>query len=102
MDDQPREGVSSRPQWSPIDRELIVGTFAQAGVDDVDDAVACAKAHAKAWGRTDWTERVAIVLRAADIMEARRAELAAVSVLETAKNRMEAMGEVDELIGSCG
>ncbi len=97
--DQPREGVSSRPQWSPIDSEIVVGTFAQAGVDDVDDAVTVAKAHAKAWGRTDWTERVAIVLRAADIMEARRAELAAVSVLETAKNRLEAMGEVDELIG---
>ena len=99
VDGDARGGASSRPEWSPIDRDLVIGDFAQAMADDVDDAVAAAKAFATAWGRTDWRERVGIVRRAADIMEARRGELAAVSVLETAKSRLEAFGEVDELIG---
>ena len=50
-------------------------------------------------GKLGLARAVAIVRRAADIMEARRGELAAISVLETAKSRMEAFGEVDELIG---
>jgi 1-pyrroline-5-carboxylate dehydrogenase len=96
---KPREGASSRQEWSPIDSDLVIGSFAQATEGDVDEAVATAKEFAPAWGMTDWRDRVGMVRRAADIMEARRAELAAVSVLETAKNRVEAFGEVDELIG---
>ncbi|MEX0985807.1 MAG: aldehyde dehydrogenase family protein [Actinomycetota bacterium] len=95
----PRDGARSRQQWSPIDRDLVIGDFAQATGTDVDDAVEASAAYAATWGSSDWRERVAIVRRAADIMEARRGELAAMSVLETAKNRMEAFGEVDETVG---
>lgn len=99
IDGIPRDGASVRQEWSPIDRDLVIGDFAQATSADVDDAVAAAKRSARDWASTDWQERVGIVRRASDIMEARRGELAAVSVLETAKNRLEAFGEVDETIG---
>jgi 1-pyrroline-5-carboxylate dehydrogenase len=96
---KPREGEGFRPEWSPIDRDLVIGEFGQATAADVDDAVAIAAAYAPAWGATDWRERVGITREAIDLMEERKAEIVAVSVLETAKNRLEAFGEVEELIG---
>jgi 1-pyrroline-5-carboxylate dehydrogenase len=96
---KPRHGEGFRPAWSPIDRDLILGSYAQASSADVDDAVAIAGEFAPGWGLGDWRERVGIVRRAIDIMDERVAELAAVSTLETAKNRGEAFGEVEELIG---
>ena len=65
----------------------------------MDDAVAIATAFAPAWAATDWRDRVGITRAAIDLMEERKAEIVAVSVLETAKNRLEAFGEVEELIG---
>lgn len=96
---KPRDGEGFRPEWSPIDRDVIIGHFGQASAGDVDEAVAIATAFAPEWGLTSWQERVAIVRKAIEIMERRKAEIIAVSVLETAKNRVEAFGEVEELIG---
>jgi 1-pyrroline-5-carboxylate dehydrogenase len=96
---KPRDGEGFRTAWSPIDRDLIVGSYGQASAADVDDAVAAAREFAPGWGLGDWRERVAMMRRAIDIMDARVAELAAVSTLETGKNRGEAFGEVEELIG---
>ena len=99
IEGKPRDGAGTRQEWSPIDRDIVIGDFAQATAGDVDEAVDVSTAFAPTWGATWWQERVDIVRRAADLMDARRGELAAISVLETAKNRMEAFGEVDELIG---
>ncbi len=96
---KPRDGEGFRPGWSPIDRDLIIGEFGQLSAADVDDAVSIAAAFAPTWGATDWRERVRITRAAIDLMEQRKAEIIAVSVLETAKNRLEAFGEVEELIG---
>jgi 1-pyrroline-5-carboxylate dehydrogenase len=96
---KPRDGERTRPEWSPIDSELVIGSFAQASAADVDEAVEIASGFATLWGLTDPLERVAIVRRAIEIMEQRKTEIIAVSVLETAKNRIEAFGEVEELIG---
>jgi 1-pyrroline-5-carboxylate dehydrogenase len=96
---KPRDGERFRPEWSPIDRDLVLGTFGQATAADVDDAVESSAAFAPGWGLTDWRDRVAMVRRAIGLMEERRAEFAAISTLETAKSRGEAFGEVDELIG---
>jgi 1-pyrroline-5-carboxylate dehydrogenase len=99
IEGKPRDGAGTRQEWSPIDRDIVIGDYAQATAADVDEAVDVSTTFAPTWGATGWQERVDIVRRAADLMEARRGELAAISVLETAKNRMEAFGEVDELIG---
>jgi len=93
---QERSGVGVHVARSPIDREVIVGKIAQAGPADVDDAVQAAAAFAPAWAATPWTERVAVLRRAADLIDERRFLLAATLSFEVGKNRLEALGDVQE------
>ncbi len=43
-----------------------------------------------------WQERVAIIRKAADIMSDQRNELSALMAIEVGKNRLEALGDVEE------
>jgi 1-pyrroline-5-carboxylate dehydrogenase len=81
---------------SPIDDEILIGRFAQAGPEDVDTAVAAAKASARAWEQTPWPDRVEVLARAADLISERVYELSAVVAYEVGKNQLEALGEVEE------
>lgn len=81
---------------SPIDRDVVVGTFATASADDVADAVAAARRGAAPWAATPWQQRVAILRRAADLISERRSELSALMAIEVGKNRLEALGDVEE------
>jgi 1-pyrroline-5-carboxylate dehydrogenase len=91
-----RPGDGSYELRSPIDRDIVLGTFAQATVDDVNDAVAAAKAASLEWDRMGWQKRVELIRRAADLITERRNELAALMALEVGKNRLEALGDVEE------
>ena len=81
---------------SPIDKDLMIGSFSQATTQDVDDAVAAAKAFQLEWDRTGWQERVRILRNVADIMEERVFDLAALMAYEVGKSRLEALGDVQE------
>jgi 1-pyrroline-5-carboxylate dehydrogenase len=81
---------------SPIDKDLTIGRFSQATPEDVDDAVAAAKAFSDAWDRLGWQERVRILRNVADVMEDRLFDLAALMAYEVGKNRLEALGDVQE------
>lgn len=81
---------------SPIDHDLVIGRFSQASAEDVNDAVAAAKAFETEWDRLGWQERVRLLRRAADIMEERLFDLAALMSFEVGKNRLEALGDVQE------
>ena len=81
---------------SPIDKDLIIGRFSQATPEDVEDAVAAAKGFQLEWDRMGWQERVRILRNVADIMEDRLYELAAMMAFEVGKNRLEALGDVQE------
>ena len=83
---------------SPIDSELVVGVYSQASDGDVDDAVAAARAFQPEWEATPWQDRVAIIRRAADIMEEETPTLAGFLSLEIGKNRLEALGDVSEAV----
>jgi 1-pyrroline-5-carboxylate dehydrogenase len=83
---------------SPIDREVVVGRYAQANTQDVDDAVAAARAFAPDWETWGWEKRRDLMLRAADLMEKEIFDLAALMSLEVGKNRLEALGDVAETI----
>ena len=48
------------------------------------------------WAATPWKERVAILERAADQISEHRSELAALMAMEVGKNRLEALGDVEE------
>jgi 1-pyrroline-5-carboxylate dehydrogenase len=96
IDGQPRSGDGVREVHSPIDRDIVIGRFAQATTGDVYDAVATARSFAPIWAGTPWQERVAILRRAADLISERRNVLSAAMAFEVGKSRLEALGDVEE------
>jgi 1-pyrroline-5-carboxylate dehydrogenase len=95
VDGEPRDGSGYKAAHSPIDGSLI-GEFAMGTREDVRDAVAAAKEAFHAWANRPWQERVAIIRKAADLMSEQRNELSALMAMEVGKNRLEALGDVEE------
>jgi 1-pyrroline-5-carboxylate dehydrogenase len=81
---------------SPIDQQWLLGRFAAGGAAHAKDAIAAARASYRAWAATPWHERVRLLRRAAQLIEERVYEIGAAVSLEVGKNRMEALGEVQE------
>jgi len=81
---------------SPIDRDWLLGRFSRAGRAEVDQAVAAAKAAFPGWSALPPAERNRLLRRVAKIIEERVYELAAAVALEVGKNRLEALGDVQE------
>ena len=96
VDGEERMGSGFHTETSPIDHEIVVARFAQATADDVTDAVAAARAFAPRWAAMPWQERVALLMKAADLISERRNVLAALMAFEVGKNRLEALGDVEE------
>jgi 1-pyrroline-5-carboxylate dehydrogenase len=91
-----RQGDGSYELRSPIDQDIMLGTFAQATIQDVNDAVAAAKGFSLEWDRMGWRKRVELIRNAADLITERRNELSALMAFEVGKNRLEALGDVEE------
>ncbi|MEJ7748058.1 MAG: aldehyde dehydrogenase family protein [Candidatus Limnocylindrales bacterium] len=91
-----RDGASTFDVRSPIDRDIVLGTFAAGTERDVDDAVAAARAAQPAWAAMAWRDRLAILRRAAEFISDRLMDDAAIMAIEVGKNRIEALGEVEE------
>ena len=91
-----REAKDTFEVRSPIDREWLVGRFARGTREDALEAVKVARAAFPAWAAMPWRERVALLRRAAALIEARVYEIGAAVALEVGKNRMESLGEVQE------
>ncbi|MBL8551347.1 MAG: aldehyde dehydrogenase family protein [Hyphomonadaceae bacterium] len=98
IDGADRPAERSTPALSPIDTDMMLGEFARASERDVDLAMAAAHAAWPQWRRTPGPERVRLLRRIADVMEARVYEIAAAVALEVGKNRMEALGETQETV----
>ena len=81
---------------SPINTEWLLGTFQKGGVAEGQEALTAAKAAAPKWAATKWPDRVKILRRSAAQIEKRLYEIGAVVALEIGKNRMEALGDVQE------
>ena len=81
---------------SPIDTGLLLGRFARATVEDVDLAVAAARAAQRDWAHRPWQERLTMLRRAAALIRERKYDLAALMSLEVGKSRLEAMGDAEE------
>ncbi len=91
-----RRGEGEFEDRSPIDESRVLAWFAKGTRQDARDAIAAARAAAPGWARTPWRERVAILRRAADLISARQMEYAALMCHEVGKNRLEALGDVEE------
>ena len=81
---------------TPIDTDILVGTFAKGDAADVERAVEAARRAQPAWRRTPWQDRLAILRRAADLISERQMVISADMAWEVGKNRLEALGEVEE------
>jgi 1-pyrroline-5-carboxylate dehydrogenase len=81
---------------NPANTDMVLGIFQKGGVDDAREAVKAAQKAFPVWSRMKWQDRVALVRKAAEIMDQRIFEMGAVIALEVGKNRMEALGDVAE------
>ncbi len=90
-----RTGEGTFEDRSPIDGSLV-GRFAKGTRQDVRDAIAAAHAAFPTWSGRPWQERVALLRRAAELISERQMELSALTSIEVGKNRLEALGDVEE------
>lgn len=86
---------------NPCNPTEIVGKIGMISVEQAESAVQAAKAAFPAWKKTPATKRAAILRKAANLMEERRAELCAWMVLEGGKTLHQADPEVSEAIDFC-
>ena len=91
-----RGGVDTFEHRSPIDTDLVVSRFPVGTRQDVADAVAAARRAFPAWRDLGWQRRLEIIRRAADLISERQFEYAALMSFEVGKNRLEALGDVEE------
>ncbi|GIW07318.1 MAG: L-glutamate gamma-semialdehyde dehydrogenase [Dehalococcoidia bacterium] len=91
-------GRASEQIRSPADPSRVVGEVAQATPEDVAAAVGVAAAAFPSWRDRPVAERAALLRRTADLMEARRFDLAALMVAESGKPWAEADGDVAEAL----
>lgn len=81
---------------SPIDRRWLLAKVEQGTAEEAANAVDLADLAFPSWRARGWRERVEILRRAAEEIAAHKYEWAAWMALEVGKNRLEAMGEVEE------
>ena len=81
---------------SPINTTWLLGSFAKGAAQDAAAALAAARAAFPAWSRTRWQERVRLLRKVVSLIEKRVYEISAALALEVGKNRMEALGDVQE------
>jgi 1-pyrroline-5-carboxylate dehydrogenase len=93
---QDRYTPSKFEDRSPIHTDWMLGTFQKGDFQDADDALAAAREAWPKWAGLKWQDRVRLLRRAAGLIEKRVYDLGAVVALEVGKNRMEALGEVQE------
>lgn len=86
---------------NPARSSEVVGRIGLISIEQAEQAIQAAKAAFPAWKKTPAKDRANILRKAADLMEQRRAELAAWMVLETGKPLNQADPEVSEAIDFC-
>ena len=96
VDGEPRTTTDTFDEYSPIDHDLLIGSYSQATPHDVNDAVAAARAAQPGWAKTPWQDRVALMRKAADLLDERLMRVSAILGFEVGKSRLEALGDVAE------
>jgi aldehyde dehydrogenase (NAD+) len=86
------------PNISPANHDDIIGEFPDSNQEDVNDAVAAAKAAFKLWKNMPAPKRGDIIKKAGDIFTARKKELGRIMTREMGKPTFETEGDVQEAI----
>ncbi|HKA91177.1 MAG TPA: aldehyde dehydrogenase family protein [Haliangiales bacterium] len=93
---RPLESGDLLDSRTPIDTRVVLARFHRAPPASVAAAVESARAAQRGWAALPFHERTARIRRAAELLSARRLELAAIMSLEVGKNRLESLGDVEE------
>ncbi len=91
-----RSGATEFEDRSPIDTSIVVSRFPVGTAQDVRDAVAAARAAFPGWRDLGWRKRLELIRKAADLISQRQFDYAALMSFEVGKNRLEALGDVEE------
>ncbi|MGK7874081.1 MAG: L-glutamate gamma-semialdehyde dehydrogenase [Xenococcaceae cyanobacterium] len=86
---------------NPSNPSEVIGKIGLISTEQAEQAIQAAKAAFPTWRRTPVPERARILRQAAELMEARRYELAAWVCLEVGKVLQQADAEVSEAIDFC-
>jgi 1-pyrroline-5-carboxylate dehydrogenase len=96
IDGQPVTAAETFAIQGPIDTRCLLGHFQEGTAQHAHDALSAARRVFSAWSARPWQERVEVLRRAAGLIEERLYELSALTSLEVGKNRLEAIGDVQE------
>lgn len=86
------------PNINPANTDETVGHFQASNADDVNDACAAAAAAQQSWAELPATRRGEYLFKAAELLEARLAQLGEEMTREEGKTLPEAIGEVKRAI----
>jgi 1-pyrroline-5-carboxylate dehydrogenase len=81
---------------TPIDTDVVLAIMQKGSQEHARMALAAARKAFPMWSRTPWQERVKLLRKAAGLIEERLFGLSVAMSLEVGKNRMEAIGDVQE------
>jgi 1-pyrroline-5-carboxylate dehydrogenase len=81
----------------PANTDVVLGTFQKGDAADANAAMTAARKAFPAWSHTPWQERIALVRKAASLIDERIYHFGAVISMEVGKNRMEALGDAAEM-----
>ena len=90
------EAVDKFEKRSPVNTDWVLGVFQKGSAQDAANALAAARKAFPAWSHTPWQERIALLRKAADLIDQRLFEMGAAMALEVGKNRMESLGDIAE------
>ena len=96
IDGKDRFAAEKFEDRSPINTDMVLGVFQKGTEQDAHDALAAARRAFPVWSKMKWQERVALLSKAADLIDERTFEIGAAMALEVGKNRMESLGDVAE------
>ena len=86
---------------NPSNHEQVIGRFARGERSDAEHAIEAAARAFETWKRVPAAKRVALLVRIAGILRARKHEFSAMMTLEAGKSWPEADGDTAEAIDFC-
>ncbi|RPJ83894.1 MAG: aldehyde dehydrogenase family protein, partial [Acidobacteria bacterium] len=91
------KGPAEFEDRSPIDTRILLGRFQKGTREQVRHAIAAARDAYGMWSQVPWEERVDVMRKATRELRRIQWDIAAVIGYEVGKNRLEAVGEVEEV-----
>jgi 1-pyrroline-5-carboxylate dehydrogenase len=81
---------------NPSDTRIVLSKHGKIPLSKLNEVMTLADTTQKSWSKVPWQERVRLVKLAAEKIRERKFEFSAIMSLEVGKNRLEALGEVEE------